>query len=109
MDNRIPGKTTGRISLATLDEVLMCLRGDMANELQGKVVEFSNPDYDENFVFDHGPYKSSASEYLTDFAADQRGDVGDIFSNPYFYLEWYSEANGRCVIELPHDCCRISD
>lgn len=109
LDNHIPGRTTGSIVLASLEDVTLHLDGDMVGDLMGKVVEFSNPDYDGRFVFDHGPYMSRASEYLDGFSRAQRGQVGDIVLHHYFYLEWYSEANGRCVIELPIESCRVSN
>jgi hypothetical protein len=37
------------------------------------------------------------------FASLQIGDVGDITADGYPYIEWYSKANGRVVLELNPD------
>ena len=107
LDNHVPGKTTGHIEMANLGLVTLELTGDMQGELKGHTVNFCNPDYDPGYVFDHGPYKSDAATYLDGFSVTQRGEVGDVTCQPYFYLEWYSRENGRCVIELDREHCHI--
>lgn len=104
LDNTQLGRTTGEIEFADLGRVALDLRGDMQGNLLNQRIRFSNPDYDPNFVFDHGGgMTSNASEYMSKLGGKQIGEVGDIFGDPYLYIEWYSEANGRCVVELSKD------
>ena len=53
------------------------------------------------------PYGKNAKQYMKGFSEIQRGKVGDITAGKepvdyveYPYVEWYSEANGRVVLEL---------
>jgi hypothetical protein len=108
LDNRILGTITGSIFFAALGEVKFILRGDMRGKLKGKIVEFINPDYTHDFVFYNGRKKITAQEYFERFRRRQVGVSGDIMADNYLYLEWYSDANGRCVIEIPRaNCCLI--
>ena len=108
LDNTSPGRTTGEIEFAHLGKVILQLNGDMQGDLKHVRMHFNNPDYDAKYVFDHGGGSTStARKYLTHFSRNQKGEVGDILNDPYLYLEWCSEDNGRCVIELPRDCCTL--
>ena len=51
-----------------------------------------------------------ASDYMQGFSATQKGKTGDMTAgkppqdySEYPYYEWYSEDNGRCVLELEPD------
>lgn len=109
LDNRVAGRTVGTLDLAVVGKVLLELDGDMQGALRGKLAHFQNPEYDPAYVFDHGPYTSTAEEYMDGFSSRQQGDVGDILGEPYFYLEWYSRANGRCVVELDGKYCHARE
>lgn len=95
------GHTRGGIEFASSGVVKFQLTGDMQGNLHGKRIRFVNPKYDPNYVFEHSAdWKSTADEYMEGFSNEQRGDAGDILGDKYLYIEWYSEKNGRCVIEL---------
>jgi hypothetical protein len=115
IDNTVEGRTTGRIWLANRDEPLVLnLVGDCWRDLAGTRLRFQNPN----------PLAGPDSAALD---ADQTGIVGDMTASrkakvptvdeeechrlyqnqadiPYewrntLYLEWFSEINGRVVIE----------
>ena len=115
IDNTVEGHTTGRIWLAGRDEpLILSLDGDCWRDLAGTRLQFENPE----------PKTGSDAEALD---IDQAGIVGDmtgsrrnkvptvseekfneLYQNheeiPYkwhntLYLEWFSEINGRVVIE----------
>ncbi len=114
IDNRVRGRVTGRIWLADRPKpVLLELRGDCWRDLAGRRLEFTNPE--------------PRSREPATLAAVQKGAVGDITASrkvkipdipldqigeyyaakkPFpwhwgntLYLEWFSERNGRVVIE----------
>ena len=104
LDNTQSGRTTGELEFADVGRVMLDLRGDMQGNLLNRKIRFNNPDYDPKYIFDHGGGDTStAGVYMRDFDTKQSGQVGDIFGEPYLYIEWYSDSNGRCVIELPED------
>ena len=113
IDNTVAGATTGRIWLQSMDEpLLLSLDGDCWRDLAGTRLEFTNP----------------APEAVADLGSldpDQVGLVGDMtaarrvrlpakkgVSRPGWsnalYLEWFSEANGRILIEANDFKLRIS-
>lgn len=114
IDNRTNGRVTGRIWFAgRLEPVALELRGNCWRDLAGRRLEFTNPE----------PKPGD----LRKIAAVQKGRVGDITASrkvkvpeipleqigEYYaakkpwpwhwgnslYLEWFSEHNGRVVIE----------
>jgi hypothetical protein len=115
IDNTIEGRTTGRIWLeGRAEPLVLSLVGDCWRDLAGTRLLFRNP-----------TPKTQAE--LAELAADQAGIVGDITASrknklpmvgeeefqrlyqnklqiPFewkntLYLEWFSETNGRVVIE----------
>jgi hypothetical protein len=115
IDNTVEGHTTGRIWLAGRDEpLILSLNGDCWRDLAGTRLQFENP----------SPKSVPDAEALD---VDQAGIVGDMTASrknkvptvseaqfeelyhnqqeiPYewrntLYLEWFSEINGRVVIE----------
>jgi len=115
IDNTVEGRTTGRIWLAGRDEpLILSLDGDCWRDLAGTRLQFENPD-------------AKACEDATSLDIDQAGIMGDMTASrknkvpmvseeefhalyqnrqeiPYewrntLYLEWFSEINGRVVIE----------
>lgn len=115
IDNTVEGRTTGRIWLVGRDEpVELSLVGDCWRDLAGTRLLFENP------------YPSAAAD-ITGLLPQQNGIVGDMTASrkskvsavgdeefqrlyqnkeaiPFewrntLYLEWFSEGNGRVVIE----------
>lgn len=115
IDNTVAGRTTGRIWLAGRDEpLILSLDGDCWRDLAGTRLQFENP-------------SPSLTEDSAELDVDQTGIVGDMtasrknrvptvseqeFNELYqsqkeipfewrntLYLEWFSEINGRVVIE----------
>ncbi len=115
IDNTVEGRTTGRIWLAGRDEpLILTLDGDCWRDLAGTRLEFENPN-------------AKPCEDASSLDIDQTGIAGDMTASrknkvptvseeefharyqnnqdiPYewrntLYLEWFSEINGRVVIE----------
>lgn len=114
IDNRMRGRTVGRVWFAGRAEPMeLELRGDCWRDLAGRRLEFVNPEPQPGLT--------------ANFAARQAGEVGDITASrkvkvrgipfeglcgdeegarevPWHWgnalrLEWFSETNGRVVIE----------
>jgi len=114
IDNSVPGITTGRIWICGMeDPLLLELEGDCWRDLAGAKLEFTNPTPQSGGHFDS-------------LDPDQVGLVGDMTAamrvneggrgegspprwNNTLYLEWFSEANGRVLIESTHYKLRVSD
>jgi len=112
IDNTVEGTTTGKIWLVGRDEpLILSLNGDCWRDLAGTRLEFENPN-------------PCASMEANSLDTEQTGVVGDItaalkvqvsdsgFADPFgqnvevpyqwqniFYLEWFSEINGRVLVE----------
>ena len=121
IDNRVRGRVEGRIWLAgRSDPVILRLSGNCHIDLAGCRLEFSNP-------------KPMADSSIT-LTSDQNGVVGDITAarkvrvidtcdfetmeagtkSPEclanaLYLEWFTETNGRVVIESADYQIRVSE
>lgn len=113
IDNTVSGTTTGRIwLLGQAEPLLLSLTGDCWRDLAGARLEFTNP----------APLDG---QDLTALDPDQVGLVGDMTAArrvckparqhnaaPHWenrlYLEWFSEANGRVLIEAANFKLRIS-
>ena len=95
-DNTVEGRTTGRMWLWAMDHpVELELAGDCWRDLAGRRFRFVNPDPD--------PQGS------VEIALEQHGVIGDMTGWPswlvcerddFLYCEWFSESDGRVVIEL---------
>jgi hypothetical protein len=99
LDNSVLGKVTGWLRFVGMKEVVkLDLAGDFHRDIRGTKVRLrnSNPTQD-----------SDRAKYLDGFSPMQIGNVGDMTAGlppqdytAYPYFEWYSEANGRVVLEL---------
>ena len=103
LDNTVPGKVTGWLKFVGLKEVVkLDLAGDFHRDIRGTKVRLRNPNPTQD---------GDRAKYLEGFSPIQTGDVGDMtaglppsdYVSGYVYLEWYSEQNGRVVLELDQD------
>jgi hypothetical protein len=100
LDNTRPGRVTGWISFAAKEgRVTFDLAGDFHRDIRGAKIRFKSLT----------PVASTEEmrDYMEGFATHQTGVVGDITAGlapqdygPYPYIEWYSDHNGRVVLEL---------
>jgi len=99
LDNTIPGKVTGWMRFAGMnDNVTFDLKGDFHRDIRGAKI---------HLVGDGRPDHPDAAGYMEGFAQRQTGKAGDITAGlpprdyvSYPYFEWYGDDNGRVVIEL---------
>ncbi|MBK8477374.1 MAG: hypothetical protein IPL39_14065 [Opitutaceae bacterium] len=114
IDNRTRGRVTGRLWLVGRDEpVLLELAGDCRRDLAGRFLEFTNPHPKAADVSRLAPVQHGSAGELTasrkvrvpDIPVDQIGQYLDA-AQPVtshwgnaLYLDWFSDANGRVVIE----------
>jgi hypothetical protein len=99
LDNTMPGKVTGWMRFAGLDEkVTFDLKGDFHRDIRGAKI---------HFIGDGQKDDPTAASYMDGMAIHQKGKVGDITAGlaPHDYghvpyIEWYGDDNGRVVIEL---------
>ncbi|MFW6118818.1 MAG: hypothetical protein ACOC7S_00630 [Planctomycetota bacterium] len=107
LDNRQPGKVTGWLRFVGMDQkVTLELEGDFHRDIRGTVIRLSNPEpCDRNGSGSLG--ESRSGSYMRGFSPVQTGQAGDITAGrepidyvSYPYVEWYSEENGRVVLEL---------
>lgn len=100
LDNRHLGEVTGWLRFQGLREtVLLDLVGDFHRDIRGAKIRL-NRGIEPLDV-------ERATAYMKGFAIYQTGKVGDITAGlppvdyvAYPYVEWYSEKNGRIVLEL---------
>ncbi len=115
IDNTVEGHTTGRIWLAGRDEpLILSLDGDCWRDLAGTRLQFENPN--PKAVEDSDALDVDQSGIIGDMTASRKNKVPtvseevfhELYENnreiPYewrntLYLEWFSEINGRVVIE----------
>jgi len=102
LDNTLPGKVTGWIRFVGMNEVVkLDLHGDFHRDIRGTKVCLSGCARDDE----------ETRQHLEGFSPVQTGEVGDMtaglppsdYVSGYVYLEWYSEQNGRVVLELDQD------
>ncbi|MCH8149812.1 MAG: hypothetical protein IH987_17810 [Planctomycetes bacterium] len=100
LDNTERGKVTGWIRFVGRDEkVTLDLRGEFHRDIRGAAISFHGPGRE---IAD----RQKAIAYMNSFSPLQTGRVGDItggrpprdYGDPY--IEWYSDQNGRVVLEL---------
>jgi hypothetical protein len=100
LDNTRPGRVQGWMSFAGVTEpVTFDLAGDFHRDIRGAKIHLTNPSPAEQ--------SDEMAEYMEGFATHQTGIVGDITAGlppqdygDYPYIEWYSDQNGRVVLEL---------
>ena len=104
LDNTVPGKVTGWMRFAGMDEnVTFDLEGNFHRDIRGAKVRLRGDGESTN--------TEEAVKYMEGFARLQKGNVGDMtagllpadYIEGIAYFEWYSQDNGRVVIELEQD------
>ncbi len=107
LDGRVNGIVVGRMTIAGLGLVDMCLKGSMTGEIAGRVIQFSNSKYLED---------PRAAEVLIDFDVPQIGKVSLISFDPHPllpphpYIEWFSFNDQHYRIELAaEDACIVPE
>ncbi len=108
LSNTVPGKVTGWLRFVGMEEeVKLNLNGDFHRDIRGTRIRLRNPQpMDRNQAEAAGEPRQGS--YMRRFSPVQTGEVGDITAGlpPYdytkdcVYIEWYSEENGRVVLEL---------
>jgi exonuclease III len=101
LDNSHPGKVTGWMKFAGKKEkVTFDMEGNFHRDIRGAKIHFHGDAFEIAAPED-------ASSYMEGFALHQTGKVGDITAGrpprdyvDYPYIEWYSNENGRVVLEL---------
>ncbi|MBX3740468.1 MAG: hypothetical protein KF712_05720 [Akkermansiaceae bacterium] len=115
IDNTVEGRTTGRIWLAGRDSPLvLSLDGDCWRDLAGTRLLFENPEPKQGS--DGDALDLNQSGVIGDMTASRKskirisgGDGGAVYDDDdkdsvcewrnVLYLEWFSEINGRVVLE----------
>lgn len=101
LDNTTLGKVIGWMEFVGLEgRVTFELEGDFHRDIRGAKIQFTGN------ASETKPPKEAA-KYMADFVSHQTGTAGDITAGlepmdygPCPYIEWYSEQNGRIVLEL---------
>lgn len=106
IDNTVEGRTTGRLWLVGREEpVTLDLAGDCWRDLAGTRLTFSNPEPGENerlAAFQKGVVGDmTASRRSREFARDAGEGAPEVWRNS-LYLEWFSESDGRVLLEAGH-------
>ncbi len=115
IDNTIEGRTTGRIWLAGRDEpLILSLDGDCWRDLAGTRLEFENPS--PKVIPEAKILDIDQSGIIGDMTASRKNRIPTVSEEEFhqlyqknlsipcewhntLYLEWFSEINGRVVIE----------
>ena len=106
LDNTTPGKVTGWMRFAGKEgNVTFDLRGNFHRDIRGARIRLKGEGREDD---------PEAADSMKGFASHQAGNIGDItaglppqdYTN-YPYIEWYSEDNGRVVIELDPDQVKV--
>lgn len=108
LDNTVPGKVTGWLRFFGLEEeVKLDLKGDFHRDIRGARIRLRKH---AGHVTE--PHRDS---HMHLFCPVQTGEVGDITAGrpPYdyvrgrAYVEWFSEENGRVVLELDSEQIKV--
>ena len=106
LDNTVPGKVTGWMRFAGFDQTIMFdLEGNFHRDIRGTKIHLIGNGCEDD---------EKARKYMQCFSSTQTGKVGDITAGlppqdcvAYPYIEWYSDENGRVVLELEPDQIKV--
>lgn len=125
IDNTVEGHTTGKIWLAGRDEpLILSLNGDCWRDLAGTILEFENPN--PRVCPEAAALDTEQTGVVGDITASRKARVPEISDEemamrewngreiPFqwsnvLYLEWFSEINGRVLIEAAGFQLKVSD
>ena len=101
LENTERRKVTGWVEFLGLESrVTINLDGEFHRDIRGAAIHFYGDSRDNAELVEAG-------RYFNGFASHQTGKVGDITAglpprdySDYPYIEWYSDQNGRVVLEL---------
>jgi hypothetical protein len=124
IDNREPGKVFGSLWLyGRTDPIRLDFIGNALRDIAGTKITFTNPHPDEGEHIDLGHYQIGVTGDITasrkvrvyDVSVEEayrmkmRGEVPPEHMENGVYIEWYSEANGRIVIESTDFAISVSE
>ncbi len=105
LDNTVPGKVTGWMRFAGIKgNIVFDLSGDFHRDIRGSKIRLRGDGESAN--------AEESEKYMEGFSKLQAGQAGDMTAGREpcdygapgeAYVEWYSEDNGRVVIELSTD------
>lgn len=111
LDNTTPGFVRGWIDFYRLGKSpLHCtleLDGDFHDDIRGRILHFWN-DHPTDIGYD-GSLGRIEPGFMDTMHASQRGKVGDMTAdnNAWVYIEWYSDRNGRVVLNFPQENAEV--
>ena len=121
IDNRVRGRVEGKIWLANRSEPLvLSLSGNCYKDLAGCKITFTNPRSksedngtlstdQQGVVGDITAARKVRVVELSDYLATEEGKPGPKQMANCLYLEWFSQTNGRVVIESVHYQITVSE
>ena len=111
LDNTTPGFVKGWIDFYREGkQPLHCvleLDGDFHDDIRGRILHFWNDDR-HDIGYD-GSLGRIEAGFMDTMCPTQQGKVGDITANPNgaVYIEWYSERNGRVVLNFARENAEV--
>ncbi|MBC2605405.1 hypothetical protein [Pelagicoccus albus] len=111
IQNIVPGRVVGTVWLKGLNQPIeLNLRGNCYRDLAGARLEFKNPDpvegdYSGFDIFQEGTVGDMTASKKVKIINDSEPTLSDSEEGPVYslsnclYLEWFSESNGRVLIE----------
>ena len=102
LDNTFTNLTLGYLYLAQIGTVEMRLTGDMSGGLCGRRLQFQNHSFHASYLhLRQDRTRVNAKDGLEYFRKSQRGTVANIRLDDILRVEWCSQENGFCEIQLP--------
>ncbi|MBI5474029.1 MAG: hypothetical protein HY961_16955 [Ignavibacteriae bacterium] len=112
LDNSVPGRVSGWIDFYREGKdprhCVLNLDGDFHDDIRGRILHIWNEHPSDAGV--DGSLGRIEAGFIDHMNARQKGKVGDItlkHAQGYAYVEWYSERNGRVVMEIPPSQCEV--
>lgn len=105
LDNRVAGRVVGQITFAAVGPVDVSLRGDFKGEIQGRLIIFQNPGFEDEDLAGHvlGGLENPLTGEVSLMSFDPHPHL-----SPHPYFEWFSDQQEHYRIELPCGAARIT-